>query len=429
MNRRDLLKSLLAGGAAMSFPRLHAAPSDYGGRFFVCMQMEGAWDVSSFCDPKLNTPGEPEINTWARTGQVRTAGNIAYADWAGNRTFFDKYYRDILVINGIDAQTNAHSTGILHTWSGRNSAGYPSLPSLFAATYAPELPLGHVYFGGYAETGGIGRYTRLDDVESLRELTSPNTVPWEGSEVLTRHNPEVLERITAARLQRMDRMLADDSLLPRQRLAASAYRQALLSQSRLADLANYLPDASEIPQDEEVNDQITSNLRRQTLMTVLSFLSGTACSADLYLGGFDTHTTHNTLHEPLLRHATECIDALWEYAEEYGIADRLTVLIASDFSRTPFYNATQGKDHWPIGSAMVMERNASWTNRVVGLTDEVQNAFRINPQSLERDDNGGTIIYPKHLHKALRAHLGINGGPFDAAFPLNNVEDFGFFRV
>ena len=61
----------------------------------------------------------------------------------------------------------------------------------------------------------------------------------------------------------------------------------------------------------------------------------------------------------------------WDYAEELGLADRILLVVGSDFSRTNFYNDGNGKDHWPIGSYMLMEQGAPWGNRVVGLTDEL----------------------------------------------------------
>jgi len=133
------------------------------------------------------------------------------------------------------------------------------------------------------------------------------------------------------------------------------------------------------------------------------------------------------LHEPLFAHINESLDLLWTMADERNLADRLTVVIGSDFSRTPWYNSDQGKDHWPIGSVIVMERNASWTNRVVGGTDEMQNAYQYNPVTLERDDTSGTIIYPMHVHKALRAHLGLAGTEGDQRYPFTSAEDFSFF--
>ena len=79
------------------------------------------------------------------------------------------------------------------------------------------------------------------------------------------------------------------------------------------------------------------------------------------------------------------------------------------------------------GSVVVMEQNPSWGNRVIGLTDEGHNALAIDPVMLERDDENGTVIYPKHVHKALRRHLGLENTAVDAAFQFTNTEDFGFF--
>ncbi|MEP5763751.1 MAG: DUF1501 domain-containing protein [Halieaceae bacterium] len=110
-----------------------------------------------------------------------------------------------------------------------------------------------------------------------------------------------------------------------------------------------------------------------------------------------------------------------------GIADRITLVIGSDFGRTPFYNSGAGKDHWPVGSVIVMEKNAAWGDRVVGSTDNIQNARKINPGTLQRDESG-TIIYPKHVRKALRGYLGLADDLRFAPFAFNNTEDFSFFN-
>ena len=64
---------------------------------------------------------------------------------------------------------------------------------------------------------------------------------------------------------------------------------------------------------------------------------------------------------------------------------------------------------------------------MVGETDALQFALKINPTTLERDEAGGTIIYPKHLHKALRRYLGVGSSPGAVRYPFNTTEDFAFF--
>ena len=120
---------MLAGAAGIlaPVPKIYGASADlYDGPLLVTLQVSGGWDVTSFCDPKTNVAGERDINNWANSADIQTAGNINYAPFAGNAAFFDAHYQDILIINGVDAQTNSHTTGVLHNWSGRNSEGYPS---------------------------------------------------------------------------------------------------------------------------------------------------------------------------------------------------------------------------------------------------------------------------------------------------------------
>ena len=74
-----------------------------------------------------------------------------------------------------------------------------------------------------------------------------------------------------------------------------------------------------------------------------------------------------------------------------------------------------------------MEKNQTWTNRVVGLTDDLHFPYRIDPRTLRPNDTGGTILYPKHVHKALRRYLGIEYSAGSLRFPFNSTEDCAFF--
>ena len=421
MKRRSLLKVLMAAGAAASgfrLPLVHSA--DYHGKFFVFVQADGAWDPTSFCDPKANTPGEPVINHWAEREEVRQVGHIRYAPFAHNEAFFTKYHRRMLVINGVDAQTNSHTVGIVHNWSGRNAEGYPTTTALLAAHYAPELPVPYLSFGGFSATAEITRFTRIDNANLLRNIANPATdffsdATWAA---LESYRATTAERLGAA-----------PDILPADSRHRGFYGSAFATEG-LKAYADAVPPEDELAEREEFAGRFRtfySTLRRQAQLTVLAFKTGVAVSADLWLGGFDTHTNNDPDQGWLLGNLTDSVDFLWEYAEEHGVADRMVVVIGSDFGRTNFYNAAEGKDHWPIGSFVIMEKDQPWTGRAVGETDGLHFAQRINPSTLRRDDRGGTIIYPKHVHKALRRYLGVENTPGAQRFPFNNTEDFSFF--
>ena len=421
MRRRTLLQGLLAAGVmapGFRLPLVHAA--DSLGKLFVFVQADGGWDPTSFCDPKANTPGEPVINHWAQRDEVRQAGRIPYAPFARNQAFFEKYHRRMLVINGVDAQTNSHTVGIVHNWSGRNSEGYPTTTALLAAHYAPDLAVPYLSFGGFSATSGLTRFTRIDNADLLREIANPAT------EAFTDANWAALESYRGKTAQRLAEA---PGLLPGDVRHRAFYRSAFSTEG-LRAYADAIPPEDEIEQEQRYNGQdrgFGSTLRRQAQLAVLAFKTGVAVSADLWLGGFDTHSYHDPDHEWLLGNLTDSVDYLWEYAEEHGVADRMVVVIGSDFGRTNFYNAQSGKDHWPIGSFVVMEKNQPWTGRAVGETDGLHFARRIDPRTLRRDDTNGTIIYPKHVHKALRRYLDIEHTSGAQRFPFNNTEDFAFF--
>ena len=124
---------------------------------------------------------------------------------------------------------------------------------------------------------------------------------------------------------------------------------------------------------------------------------------------------------------TDSVDFLWDYAELHGVADRLVVVMGSDFGRTNFYNDAEGKDHWPIGSFIVMEKNQPWTDRAVGETDALHFAHRISPSTLQRDDYKGALIHPRHVHKALRRYLGVENSEGSRRFPFHGTEDILLF--
>ena len=427
MNRRKFLKGALVAGASAGFRLPLANAADYRGKLFVFVQADGGWDPTSFCDPKTNSPGEPVINHWAESGSIRKAGNISYAPFARNRAFFEKYYRRMLVINGVDAQTNSHTAGVIHNWSGRISEGYPTASALLAARHGSGLAMPYLSFGGFSNTAGITAFTRLNDPEHFQAIARPE---WNSrNDDRPFLSDEDWTAMQSYRTARAARLAAAPNLLPRAARNRRLFEAALLPSATegLRDFAEMLPSRDELEPMEESEYEQRSELRRQAQITVLAFKARVAVSADLYLGGFDTHARHDNEHTWLLGNLTDSVDYLWDYAEVHGVADRLVVVMGSDFGRTNRYNADNGKDHWPIGSFIVMEKNQPWTNRVVGETDELHFAHKVNPATLQRDDAGGTLIHPRHVHKALRRYLGIQTAPDSLRFPFPNTEELPLF--
>lgn len=431
MKRRTFLKSLAAAGLytgnPFALPQGHAATLDpYRGTFFVTVSADGGWDVTSFCDPKADT----SINHWAQSNTIQTISGspIVYAPFAHNDRFFQEHHEKMLIINGIDNQTNAHEAGVRHTWSGQIGHGFPTFSALAAATLGADLPLAYISNGGYKETAGITKYTLMQDPSSLSKLVFPNKFvdydaagSWDPPKQY--HRTESLNLIQQAKMDRLARLQGNNQLSPKQLRSINDLSLARIGSEQLAPLADTMP--TELVDSMDADGQ-WNPLMRQAQIALASYQAGLTVSADLTLWGFDTHADHDTEHATAIQMLQRGIDYLWAEAEARGIADKLVVLISSDFGRTPLYNDGDGKDHWPINSSIIMSKGKSWTNRVVGATNAAHEALAINAQSLAEDING-IILHPKHIQQAMRQLAGIDDHVLCSQFDLatDNVNFFG----
>ena len=433
-NRRRFIKSMALGAGALAsttgFRVMGSGLAPYSGKLLVTLQLSGGADVTQLCDPKVNTPGELKINHWADVAEPGEAGNIRFVPVGDNFNFFNRFGADMVVVNGVDAQTNSHETGRLFNWTGSNAEGRPSLTALHAAANAPEQPLAYsVFGGGTSRTSGIISYNRFRDVSRLRELAKPTEMPWDTSNQL---RPD-LEISEARRLTResVTELFTSTNLTPRQRRSVTRYKQALDGKEGLLRLAEGLPSPDDYEGDEtfQVGDNnFWSNLKQQMQGALLVFQSGLGSSADIALDGFDSHENHDDIHDALYTHLADAIYYFWDYAEQLGLADRILLVVGSDFGRTNMYNDGNGKDHWNIGSYMLMEQGARWGNRVVGASDELHFARKINPSSLETSESG-IVLTPAHVHRAVQKYLGIDDFAATNGIALPDVEDIALFST
>jgi hypothetical protein len=426
LQRREFIKllasaGLVSTGVGVSSLSQAASFTPYDGPIYITLAAVGGWDVTSFCDPKAVS----SINTWAANGgAVQTIDNspITYAPFASNASFFNNHHEKMLVVNGLDTQTNAHTAGVRHTWSGRFANGYPSFTALAGAINGAQLPLSYISNGGFRDTANLIPVTLLSNPEALRSVVEPNTGPsWSGAPQ-QQYKAEQIDIIRAAREQRLSRLLAKTDHTPRFLQQLGFHQTAFETSPELTRIMNYVPQDLASTTDNYGN---YNPLPRQIQLTLAACAAGLTASADLTLGGFDTHDEHDRDHAPILANFTDGIDFFWQEAVRQGIADRITLVVSSDFSRTPEYNDGNGKDHWPISSAIIMQNSPSWGNQVVGSTDDGHNTVGLNTNLTV---GGSNTIQPKHLQQLLRQMAGFDQHAYAQALPLD-AGDLDLYQV
>jgi hypothetical protein len=317
----------------------------------------------------------------------------------------------MVVVNGVDNQTNAHDAGRRHTASGRLGEGYPALSALAAGYQAPQLPVSFLTFGGYEMTGGVVAPTRDIDPDRLSGIAYPTLVnPTNVDTSPSYHNGSSQDLITSARTARLQRQFTN-TYLPNRKGRLDTLMTARLGSDELAKLTELLT----LGGNQEEN---------RIRLAIAAYQAGIGCAANFSRGGFDTHGNHDQNHRNSMGNLLNLVNTIWRLVDDAGIADRTFMVMNSDFGRSPDYNGNNGKDHWPITS-MICISEAIEGNRVVGLTNEQHRPVMLNPSSLQPDDNG-VAIQPQNVHRNVRDFLGMKDSAVDSMFPLVPENDIKF---
>lgn len=434
MQRRTLVKLLASAGVLGSLPTLvgtgRADGQTYPGPYWVFVTALGGWDPRFHFDPVPNGVQNRRYTEIGQVGNLRFAAILADQTALGlgtetdflpylltNEQFLLRYGTRLTVINGIDTQTNNHEAGQRSALSGWNPEGYPAIGSLLAATHGPGQPIAFISAGGYDGTAGLVPLARVTDVGALRNLGAPNTLDPTDDTPETYHTPETFARIRALSRARLTSDQAEQRL-PRfirsmQNLEAARASDTLLAGLRLP---NALP---EIP-GYQLND--LERFQRQAELALSGFSAGLVVSANLTLGGFDSHANHDRDQVRQIFKLWGGLGYLFDRLEALGLGQKTFVVVASDFGRGPRYNSENpnaGKDHWPITSLLLSGPGIAG-NRSIGGTDQEQRALLVDPVTLLPSATGVKIT-PATIHRALRKIAGI-APDLEQRFPLVGEE-------
>jgi len=420
MHRRRFLQMAALTGLTVVAPtgdvRRLRAQQGYQGPLWVFVNAGGGWDPTSFCDPKGGT-----INRLYAPSDIQQAGKIPFAPATysfdignqqtraySNQEFFSKFAPRLLVVNGIDTTTNNHDTGSRFIWSGKIEEGYPSFSALLAGSVAPNKPLAFLSNGGYDVTSGVVPLARAGSPDTIKRLAYPGRMD-PNNEKSGYHSLATTQRIQDAQRARLE-ALAGAQTLPALQASANSLFLARASSNDLINIVNFLPPQKDI-------DAIGNDLAEQAMVAFAAYKAGIAVSVNLSIGGFDTHGDHDRNQLNALGRLLDGVDKLMTIADaDPALANRVVVVMGSDFGRTPNYNDKNGKDHWPITSMMFLGAGISG-NRVVGSTDSEFKAIGVDAGSLAPNPQGAKIS-PKSIHLAMRRLAGIADAPAAKQFAV-----------
>jgi hypothetical protein len=388
-------------------PLGRAATEPYNGPFWLFVHASGGWDPTMLCDPKGRvTENDPmPVNTFF-TDDILDVGPFRVAPVDGHQAWFERFQSDLLVINGVDNQTNSHETGTRFAWSGLMDPGVPALAAMIAGLREPHPSLSYLAQGGYTFTSGLVAPTRISETDAILDIAYPHLLDPEDDTTALLPDP-MFDRVRAARAARLQRQ-HDAATLPRVRASMLSLQEARAGDNELAKLAEFIPTSL---------DSSGNGLIQQAQVAMACFKAGVSMTASLSIGGFDTHGDHDSSQASALQQLLAGVGFAMDEAERMGIADQVIVVMGSDFGRTPWYNEGNGKDHWSISSMMLMGPGIQG-GRVIGATDDDFVPVGIDTATLGAGDSRLT---PAHIHAALRELAGIEDTPEAAVYGVGDA--------
>jgi hypothetical protein len=463
MDRRDFIKLASATGLSLFIPSVlgkeklaYAEEATWGGPYFLQMHASGGWDPTMLCDAKLTAGGVTPVyenrlitavkdingisvpmTTAAGKFLLRNNGNpIEDPD-----NFFTTVGRDVLVVNGVDTQTNNHDTGVQGLACGHNDIELPALAALFAGLVAQQrnVPMAFLAGGQYNRTGDVVGVSRFPG-NKIGLLADPYRAQVNDEKALL--SDVAIQRINQMRADRLTR-LEGVQTLPRSKRTLAAMRDAskggasvgLLKTVAAAQPVVFAPTDLAPDTAAYLNAPINAQAGAPTrfvdlgspLETILRcFQAGVSASATFAQGGFDTHSNHDIDQANAMSVFMARLRYVLLRAAQLNIKDKLYIMVTSDFGRTPRYNTGNGKDHWNVTSTLLFGPGIRG-GRALGKTDEGHKALRVAKgnvaQVLADKDTSGLRIHSSHIHRELRRVLGIEQANFINQFPLPATDE------
>ncbi len=381
MQRRNFLKLSVAGASALltpSFLEAYDYPI-YDGPLWIFVHAVGGWDPTMICNP------QPEINNLDWTKTAKRAGNIDYlAQDRENNTvmddFFQNHHEEMLIINGVNAQTNSHTDR--YFVSGQLEAGYPTFGSVLSDVYRKESPMGHILSGNaYRYSAGLGSSVGVRNGRDMIDLIFTRS-PGHKTPTYTQSINDRLDRAKRARQERL--------LNKKHSKAVQAdlheYIQSHKSSERLQDVVDQLPkgDTSGSLAVGKTHLGIAGYASNQMTIAINTAHSG--------VGGFDQHGAMDSDHPKSIIAYFEFVQDIIDDAKAMEVWDDTVLVLFSEMGRTAEYNSIAGKDHWPVTSTILMGPRVQG-NKVIGGTTKQLEPTKLNPETLELDEEGEEITF------------------------------------
>jgi uncharacterized protein (DUF1501 family) len=449
-SRRNFLQILgVTGGvvalrqATRGIPLAHAdAPKSQN---FVLAYMGGGWDQLMVLDPRDNTkaqyqeeaarkPGgtgiqpaydlitDPAVKTLlaANPSGVQRAGALTFGP-AVPQSLMD-HAVDLSIVRGVSMDTLTHEVARRYFLTGKFPRGLAANGSSITAHVANAagpsalLPNLAVSMESYAE--GLPAYasaTSIGGAEDLQSVLKPLGKSLDPGSL------RALEAYrAAARSCEGHELDAQGAASTFEAMNLKAQNLATSGVASLFEFNLNSPSKDVRALFDALGIATTAGLagpRGRAAIAAQALARGVSNAVSLQLStGLDDHTDWDTDHAPNLRTGLDALGRLIAYlksaphASGGSVWSNTTLLLCSEFSRTPMLNVRGGRDHHLAGSALVAGPKIRG-GQVIGATSEQQMATQNIDLKTGKVSASGAKVRPADVHGTLLTSMGLDTAP------------------
>lgn len=368
-SRRTFLRTSGLFGAAGALPGLARAAAP-GTRKFVFVVNYGGWDPLCVFAPQFDAAAV-EMESLAAPTTIGGLPLVDHPDRPSVRAFFERWHTRSTILNGMLVPSVAHPPSQRALLTGTtNASTHGDWPALLAAARADDFTLPGVVLSGPSFPGDLAGVVCRSGASGQLDQLLGGTVRTDTSVGAL---PEGLEA-------------AVDGWLSARTGASTAWAEA---HTRMVALKARRGD---------VVWGSTTTFEDQVARTAEILAADLARSVTLgfEIWPWDTHASNDTYQsinfEGLFAGLGLLMDQLSATPASSGalLSDEVVLVVCSEMGRTPVHNPSEGRDHWPFTSVLLVGPGLAG-DRVIGGLDEVYNGALVDPVSGEASPSGISV--------------------------------------
>ena len=418
LSRRGLLQGALGGAAlyALAPIRPLLAQDSSGHRFVACF-LDGGWDVLLAADPR-DPSGSYEgidlgIERLAAEFQDPRPVSMGGTEhlWGPTMLALEPHADLATIFRGINMNTVSHDTAKSYSHTGRQPAGTLARGDSIGTVAASVHDKGSLLPNTAISVPSFNRAfdnrfsaIRMNDPREIRDLIGPTrNALSEGVEGLLHQALE--DAYSCVSPAYSGRLPEDELRISRDRIQRLQQQDVVARFDFNADTAEMNEIRSLYPLDSSTGRSVAT--AAQLLRTDLS-----AAVTTRVRGGFDTHGGEWAADQP--QRLVEAFDAIGAMVTHLRNDDpnfeRTTVMVYSEFARTPKINGDGGRDHWFADSVMIF--GTTLKTGVFGASNEQDLGLIAVDPTTGQPDPAGVQLRPEHVMATLVQSLGGDPSPY-----------------